>query len=46
MRAETQAKLWTKAYETGMTMWQPQESIVIFAARYLKRREDLKRWTV
>lgn len=46
MRAETAANLWTKAYESGMTMWQPQESIVMFAARFLKRREDLKRWTV
>jgi SAM-dependent methyltransferase len=46
MPAETEGKLWTKAYESGMTMWQPQESIVVFAARFLKRREDLKRWTV
>ncbi|MGH7579767.1 MAG: class I SAM-dependent methyltransferase [Gemmatimonadales bacterium] len=46
MPAETTARLWTQAYERGMTMWQPQESIVVFAARFLKRREDLRRWTV
>jgi SAM-dependent methyltransferase len=46
MRAESTADLWTRAYQHGMTMWQPQESIVMFAARYLKRREDLTRWTV
>jgi SAM-dependent methyltransferase len=46
MRLETDASRWTKAYESGMTMWQPQESIVMFAARFLKRREDLERWTV
>ena len=40
------AGLWTRAYQSGMTMWQPQESIVMFSARFLKRREDLKRWTV
>ena len=46
MRAETTADLWSKAYQSGMTMWQPQESIVMFSARFLKRREDLTRWTV
>jgi SAM-dependent methyltransferase len=46
MAAEITADLWTQAYRHGMTMWQPQESIVMFAARFLKRREDLTRWTV
>jgi SAM-dependent methyltransferase len=46
MRAETTADLWSKAYQSGMTMWQPQESIVMFSARFLKRREDVTRWTV
>lgn len=46
MCADTSAELWSQAYQSGMTMWQPQESIVMFAARYLKRREDLTRWTV
>lgn len=46
MRAETTAGLWSRAYQSGMTMWQPQESIVMFSARFLKRREDLTSWTV
>lgn len=41
---EKQGKLWHKAYQQGMTMWEPQESIVVFTARFLRRREDVRRW--
>jgi SAM-dependent methyltransferase len=43
---DKQGRLWHQAYKAGMTMWEPQESIVVFAARWLKRREGIARWAV
>lgn len=43
---DKQGKLWHKAYQQGMTMWEPQESIVVFGSRYLKRREGVASWSV
>lgn len=43
---EKQGKLWHKAYRQGMTMWEPQESIVVFTSRFLRRREGVRRWDV
>lgn len=43
---KNKSSIWSAAYKRGMTMWEPQESIVVFCARFLKRRETLRSWSV
>lgn len=39
-------KKWNRVYDGGMTMWYPQQTIIQFTARYLKKRLDLNRYKI